>query len=480
MAISSATRWRRINAHNLRTLRENPLAELSGSLGDLGTLLPLMIALTLTGSISLSSTLVFSGIANILTGLVFGIPLPVQPMKAIASIAISQSYTKQETAAAGLFMGGIVTLLSMTGLLRWFGRVVPVPVVRGIQVGAGLALVISAGTTLLQPLHWTSPSWADNWIWSIGAFILLLLSSHTSRFPYALFVTIIALILAGIQLSTAKSHSSRPATGFQFWHPQTIVPSPADFRKGSLEAGLPQLPLTVLNSILAVTSLSASLFPSYPPAPTLTSVGLSVGIANLVSVWFGAMPICHGSGGLAGQYRFGARSGASIIILGSVKVLLGLFAGEAIVPLLARFPKSLLGIMVLAAGVELAKVGQSLDDEAGCGGSDLWEEAERANEDGEALEARDKRTRVGEVERREKWTVMLVTVAGCLAFKNDAVGFIAGMLWHWGLRLPELSQRWTSGLMRGENGSWTRSRAADEEGESLLARNHDAPEGRVV
>lgn len=74
-------RIRRINAHNASTFRRAPLAEISGSLGDLGTLLPLMISLAIQRSVSLGSTLVFSGIFNILTGVVFGIPLPVQPMK---------------------------------------------------------------------------------------------------------------------------------------------------------------------------------------------------------------------------------------------------------------------------------------------------------------------------------------------------------------------------------------------------------------
>lgn len=72
---------RRLNRNNFVTLRRNPLQETSGSLGDLGTLLPLMIALSVTGSISLSTTLVFTGFWNVLTGVVFGIPLPVQPMK---------------------------------------------------------------------------------------------------------------------------------------------------------------------------------------------------------------------------------------------------------------------------------------------------------------------------------------------------------------------------------------------------------------
>jgi Molybdate transporter of MFS superfamily len=67
--------------HNVQTLRSSPLAEVSGALGDLGTLLPLMIALAIQGSIHLDSTLVFSGVFNVATGLIFGIPLPVQPMK---------------------------------------------------------------------------------------------------------------------------------------------------------------------------------------------------------------------------------------------------------------------------------------------------------------------------------------------------------------------------------------------------------------
>ncbi|KAI6860443.1 hypothetical protein KC334_g21307, partial [Hortaea werneckii] len=80
---------RTITRHNILTLRHAPLSELSGALGDVGTLLPLMIAMTLTNTIDLPTTLVFSGLTNILTGVVYGIPLPVQPMKAIASVAIS-------------------------------------------------------------------------------------------------------------------------------------------------------------------------------------------------------------------------------------------------------------------------------------------------------------------------------------------------------------------------------------------------------
>lgn len=431
--------------HNLRTLRDAPLAELSGSLGDLGTLLPLMIALSVGGSIDLASTLVFSGLANIATGVLFGVPLPVQPMKAIAAVAISQKFTKDEIAAAGVVVSAAVLILSITGLLHWLHRVVPVPVVKGIQVGAGLSLAISAGTTLIQPLAWHTPA-LDNRIWAIAAFLLLVVAALVPRLPYALLVFLLGLVLAASQLS-----ATTPSHGAAFWAPQPFIPSRETWLPSALSAALPQLPLTTLNSILAVTSLSASLFPTFPPPPSTTSLGLSVAISNLIGCWFGAMPVCHGSGGLAGQYRFGARSGASIIILGSVKLLLGLFAGEAVVPLLQRFPKSLLGVMVLAAGVELAKVGQSVSDS-----SDLWARAQR--EQAEDRRAWEEKRATLEKESRERWMVMLVTAAGCLAFKNDAVGFIAGLCWHYGLMLPGLLNRARSSPRQ----------SAAEEGTSLL------------
>lgn len=450
-----------ITKHNVNTLRTSPLAELSGSLGDLGTLLPLMIALALNDSISLSSTLVFSGLANIFTGVFYGIPLPIQPMKAIAAVAISQKFSKEETAAAGLTMGIAVFVLSATGLLRWLHRVVPVPVVKGIQVGAGLSLVISGGQNMIKPLGWATPAW-DNRIWAMAAFIFLLIAVLAPKIPYALVVFIIGLIIAGATMPASHDDHSFSSG---LWHPAPFVPTGKAWKTGAIDAAIPQLPLTTLNSVLAVVSLSATLFPTFPPTPSTTSIGFSVAIANLVGCWFGAMPVCHGSGGLAGQYRFGARSGSSIIILGLVKFLLGLFVGEAIIPLLQSFPQGLLGMMVLAAGVELSKVGQSVAESR-----DLWKQAEDDNANG-----RPTSRKASEQESNDRWMVMLITVAGCLAFKNDAVGFIAGLVWHWGLRIPELVEH----VRRGRR-SVRLGRDRLEQGENLLGVNHDDPEGRTV
>ncbi|CAK7235852.1 hypothetical protein SBRCBS47491_009436 [Sporothrix bragantina] len=450
--------------HNMRALRRNPLAEISGAFGDLGTLLPLMAALALGGSISLSSTLVFSGIFNIATGLWFGIPLPVQPMKAIAAAAIGSSIGLRDTVAAGALVSAVVLLLAVTGLLRRLSEVVPLPVVKGIQLGAGLSLVISAGgSQLLGDLGLLDhPSVLDNWLWALAAFIGLVLtqrmapstaasSSHAGGplfLPYALIVFVVGLIIAitvsALHIGDVHHHLPHFAT----WHPHIVLPHFLDPHAFAMAVG--QLPLTTLNSVVAVSALAEELFTpslleslsssSFTPATSVTAFGCSVGVMNLVGCWFGAMPVCHGAGGLAVQYRFGARSGASVMLLGAAKLLLGLFLGETLLDLLRAFPRSLLGVLVLAAGLELASAGATLNVPREHRGED--------DVQGSSYTA---------IQKRERWTVMLMTAGCLLAFKNDAVGFVAGMICHGAYRLADKleARRSSRNLLRrpghGEN-----------------------------
>lgn len=430
---------REISAHNLRTFKRHYVSEISGSLGDLGTFLPIAIALAVNDTVSLSSTLIFSGAFNILTGLFFGIPLPVQPMKAIAAVAIARSFSNGTIAAAGIFVGICIFLFSITGLLRWFTDVIPIPVIKGIQVGAGLSLVISAGGTILSSLDWVRPSWADNRIWAIAAFLFLLVTNVYRRVPYALIVFLIGLVFAIICAAVAGGLPS-----FELWHPYTVIPTAPQWRVGALDAGIGQIPLTTLNSIVAVTHLAHDLLPDVP-TPSTTHIGLSVAGMNILGCWFGAMPVCHGSGGLAAQYRFGARSGASVVFLGALKLVIGVFFGESLVGLLKRFPSSMLGVMVIAAGLELVGVGESLNT---TGARDIGKLSALIGGDAE----QDIGPMLTDEERKRRWTVMMVTVGLLVGFKNDAVGFLAGMLCHWVFKVPILYEkarsRWGEGRIR--------------------------------
>lgn len=448
-----------IHFHNLETFRRQPLAEISGSLGDLGTFLPIVIAETVGHQISLSTTLIFSGVFNILTGLLFGIPLPVQPMKAIAAVAISKPLTAEQTAAAGIFVAGCIFFLSVTGILARFTALVPIPVVKGIQVGAGLSLVISAGSKTASHLSWTGPSWNDNYLWMIVAFVAMLAINEAPRAPYALVVFALGLVFAAVELNAAYGGRS---PGLRLWHPYTQVPGGSDWKIGIFEAGIGQLPLTTLNSIIAVTHLSADLLPEVP-TPSITAIGLSVAGMNLFGCWFGAMPVCHGSGGLAAQYRFGARSGASIIFLGLFKLLVGLIFGESLVDLLKRFPSALLAVMIIAAGLELTSVGESLNTSRA---RDVDKDEGSLSPDPSQSRGRLLEKRLDEAEMKRRWTVMLITAGLLLAFKNDAIGFVAGMLCHWSYKLPALL---TSLRSRRALESVTPGRAEDQD--TLLEHN---------
>lgn len=304
------------------------------------------------------------------------------------------------------------------------------PVVKGIQTGAGLSLVISGGSSLTLLLGWTTPHGADNLVWCILAFLALLATQKYPRVPYALLIFLLGLMLSIFM--TGRHH----LPSFNMWHPRVYVPSWDDFRTGALDAGLGQIPLTTLNSVIAVSYLAADLLP-HLPTPGVTSIGISVALMNLIGGWFGAMPVCHGSGGLAAQYRFGARSGSSIIILGLFKIILGLFFGESLVALLGVYPRSLLCVMVLAAGLELAKVGESLND----GASDLWEAGESESNNHSVLGITRRQRKLSDEERSQRWTVMFMTIGGLLAFKNDGIGFMAGMFCHWSYQVPGVLSR---------------------------------------
>lgn len=251
------------------------------------------------------------------------------------------------------------------------------------------------------------------------------MSQRSTRLPFALVIFLAGLLLGVLHLVIPDlDHEARHALPtLRMWQPCLSLPA---WTADAVGMGIAQLPLTTLNSVVAVNALASDLLPDLA-APGVVALGTSVGIMNLLGCWFGAMPVCHGAGGLAAQYRFGAKSGASIIILGLFKISLGIFLGETLLDLLAAFPSSILGIMVLAAGLELAKVGQSLNH----GASDLWETS-----------VGQKRHRsITDGEREERWTVMMTTTAGILAFKNDAVGFAAGLLCHAAYRLADWTTR---------------------------------------
>ena len=319
------------------------LGEMSGALGDLGTFIPLAVMLVSSCGMDIGTVLIFAGLFNVITGVLFNQPIPVQPMKAIAAVAIAEGLAPGEIAAAGFSAGVLVLVLGLTGLVTWAQRVIPKAVVRGIQLGIGIKLA-AKGVGMALSLDW----WGLDSRAVAGACALLVLATAArKRFPSALVVFAAGL---GILLLGNLKLLAGASLGWEGFSP--VWPSVSEWKIGVLHGAIPQLPLTLLNSVIAVCLLSGDLFPGR--AVSVRKMAISVGLMNVGACLFGGMPSCHGSGGLAGQYRFGGRTGGSVVMLGLAKLAIGLSLGAAAMTILMAFPVSVLGVLLVFAGLELA------------------------------------------------------------------------------------------------------------------------------
>ncbi|KAL3802536.1 hypothetical protein HJC23_012555 [Cyclotella cryptica] len=533
----------------LRSLHQTlTVSELSGSLGDLGTFIPLTTALARQRKISLGPALFWAGLSNVITGWMWDVPMCVQPMKSIAAVALSGSVEEGgmdalSVTTAGILAGGVVLFLGVTNLMEVVNWVVPLTVVCGIQVGVGVRLaskgmkdvmdltwgggydciglavgcavmclfwlrenekkedsgkngqgrqeerddmisqvndqdvslnvemgqcqqhqsenmnsslhhenVHSLDSTMLSSsssertsaLHSAIPSEPPftpkssslsscfHKIWNKTCCCLHL---HPSTpHPVGIYLFLIGSIFAAITLATAGPDSAYDLPLHFFGAPIVINAlkgvSPSDWSIGFLRGTLPQLPLTALNSVISVCCLAHNLYPEKRNAAleaqdrtdavvTRREVSISVGLMNLLLCPLGSMPNCHGAGGLAGQHRFGARHGTSVVILGFFKMGLAVFFGSSALTLLDALPVAVLGVMVAIAGLELVGTGVGM----------LVESVEKEKEKVTGCRARSGIFDPKKV-LREKTLVAMVTGSVIIATSRTDYGALAGWVAH--------------------------------------------------
>lgn len=92
----------------------------TGAIGDSITVIPLVVALALLTEVSLPHVLVAFGAFQILWGVRYGLPVSVEPMKALAALAVAGALTYAELALAGVILGVLLLAIGLTGTL---GRV---------------------------------------------------------------------------------------------------------------------------------------------------------------------------------------------------------------------------------------------------------------------------------------------------------------------------------------------------------------------
>lgn len=386
--------------------------EFAGSLGDLGVLLPMGLGMIMVNQLNPQGLFFGVGLFYILAGCYFGVTVPVQPMKVIGSYAIAMGLASEEIFAAGLGMGVLLLLIGLSGAMTRIATLIPRSVIRGIQLSTGLLLMAEGvrfilGRSSYQLRHGSAEPFFElhqllgipiNWIFGLSALFAILLLLNSKTLPASTMV-IGAGILAGLLLGTGDGPISMGLHLPQFL--PTGLPTVASLTTAMLVLVLPQLPMTLGNAVLANVDLAQQYFGPKARRSTGKALCISMGLANIGAFLLGGMPMCHGAGGLAAHYRFGARTAGSNLIIGSLFIGLALMFGDSVVAVARLIPMSVLGVLLFYAGSELALA-------------------------------------VVDVDRREDLFIV-VMIVGITMASNLALGFTTGTVVHYLIRWRRLT-----------------------------------------
>ncbi|HEY2932391.1 MAG TPA: putative sulfate/molybdate transporter [Acidobacteriota bacterium] len=315
--------------------------EFSGAFGDIGTDFPLIVGMILAAKLDPAGVLILFGAMQVLTGLRYGIPMPAQPLKAMAAIVITQKLSGNILYGGGLAIGLVMLFLAATGLIDAVARAVPKPVVRGIQFGLGLQL---ARLALEQYLPTEG---VIGYALGALAFVMIVWLLGNRRFPPAPLVILLGITYALFYRIDARALLGGVGVAL----PRLHVPARQDIFAGLVLLALPQIPLSIANSILATRQIANDLFPER--RISVRTISFTYAAMNLINPFFGGIPTCHGSGGMAGHYAFGGRTGGSVVIYGFLYLLLGFFFSGSFEQVIHFFPKPVLGMILFFEALTL-------------------------------------------------------------------------------------------------------------------------------
>jgi len=388
--------------------------EFSGSLGDLGTLLPLAIGMIMVNGLDPSGVFMSVGLFYIFTGLYFGITTPVQPMKVIGAYAIATAMTPHQIMASGILMGACLLFSGATGAITLIGKYTPKATVRGVQLSTGTLLMAEGvkfmlGNSRLQELHQMAEPYLAvqqigpvpiGLIVGVVGTLLTLLLLENKKTPAGLMIVGLGMFIGLI----AGTREGLEEIRFGLYLPDILplgFPQGADFTFALLALVVPQMPMTLGNAVIADMDLSINYFGEAARRVTGKALCVSMALGNFLSALLGGMPVCHGAGGLAAHYRFGARSAGSNLMIGAVFILVTLLLGRRILAVFNLMPMAILGVLLVFAGSQLALT---------------------------ILDVR---------ERKELFVV--VSILGITLAANLAAGFLAGIVLAYGLRSEKLT-----------------------------------------
>jgi SulP family sulfate permease len=317
--------------------------EFAGAVADLGVFVPIAVALIVSNGLSATAVLLPAGLHYVTAALVYPLPVPVQPLKAFGAIAIAKGLGSDEIAAGALLMGAMFLLAGRLGILDILARAFPRALVRGVQLTVGLLfLEISWGLVTDPPKSFAAYALDVRWALPLGVLALVLaLTLRRYAISIALVGTgvVVALVLAGGQLELGPSALALPSLdGGVLLTALTVLV-------------LPQAPLSFANSCLATADAARVYFGKEGERVRPGRLATSFGTANLLAGAVSGMPVCHGAGGLTAHYKFGARTGAAPLVMGTALLFLAVAVGAGLAGVLPAFPLPVLAGLLATAGV---------------------------------------------------------------------------------------------------------------------------------
>jgi MFS superfamily sulfate permease-like transporter len=332
--------------------------DLGGALGDLGTLLPYLVGFIVVTGVHPTSILLAFGVSMIFVGWRFGIPFPVQPMKAVGAAALAGAVVAGQDMPAVLALAALITgvfwsIAAWSGLARWLARFVSRDVIHGVVLGLGIALVV-AGMRRIE---------VDPVLGAASVVLALVLLGRGGWLTMPVLMAFGWAMGAWRQPEFVRSLAEAP---WALHLPELQWPAydQPGLWLAAISLAAAQIPLTFGNAILGIVAESRRLFPGVALDENRAARG--TGLMNLLAGGLGAPPMCFGAGGMAAQVACGARTGRAPIFLGSVLVLAGLFASGQLTALLTLLPSGTLGAMLFVAGFSLTigTAGSARDKEA--------------------------------------------------------------------------------------------------------------------
>ena len=251
--------------------------ELAGSLGDLGTLLPIAAGMVLVNGLNPLGLFFVVGLFYVVSGLYFRVTVPVQPMKVIGAYAIATSVGPEEISASVALMAMALLVIGATNAIGVVARYTPKAVIRGVQVATGTLLIAEGvrfmvGSSRFQELRNAAEPFLSvqsvaglplGLVVGVAGGVLTLLFLENRRVPAGLLVILFGLLL-GVTIGTREGFGQLvPGIHVPRFLPFGL-PGRVDLTFALFALVIPQLPMTLGNAVVANADLSGSISGTIP------------------------------------------------------------------------------------------------------------------------------------------------------------------------------------------------------------------------